>query len=90
MSINAYRGLSGSCGSGPLPGVCIKSFTKIHVTEKSKKTQGVNHMAKGMFQKSIRISEKPKKTSPQTFFVEGSKQTQVSKPKSLTPGTRKK
>lgn len=46
-------------------------------------------MAKGMFQKSIRISEKPKKTSPQVSFVEGAKQTKISKPKSLTPMRKK-
>lgn len=47
-------------------------------------------MAKGMYEKSIRISEKPKKTSAQVSFVEGAKPTKVPKPKSLTPGTRKK
>lgn len=43
-------------------------------------------MAKGMFEKSIRISAKPaKKSGAQVSFVEGAKQSKVSKPKSLTP-----
>lgn len=50
-----------------------------------------NKMPKGEYEKSIRISPKPaKKTSPETSFVEGSKQSKVAKPKSLTPGTRSK
>jgi len=43
-------------------------------------------MAKGMFEKSIRISAKPaKKSGQQVSFVEGARQSKVSKPKSLTP-----
>lgn len=43
-------------------------------------------MAKGEYEKSIRISAKPpKKQGPQVSFVEGSKQSKVAKPKSLTP-----
>ena len=43
-------------------------------------------MAKGEYEKSIRISAKPAKSSgPQVSFVEGAKQSKVSKPKSLTP-----
>lgn len=43
-------------------------------------------MAKGEYEKSIRISTKPtKKQGPQVSFVEGSKQSKVTKPKSLTP-----
>lgn len=47
-------------------------------------------MAKRMSEKSIRISEKPKKTSIEASFVIGAKPTKIAKPKSLTPGTRKK
>lgn len=43
-------------------------------------------MAKGEYEKSIRISAKPaKKAGPQVSFVEGAKQSKVTKPKSLTP-----
>jgi hypothetical protein len=43
-------------------------------------------MAKGLNEKSIRISAKPpKKQGPQVSFVEGAKQSKVAKPKSLTP-----
>jgi len=43
-------------------------------------------MAKGMYEKSIRISPKPAKSSgKEVSFVEGSRQSKVSKPKSLTP-----
>jgi hypothetical protein len=43
-------------------------------------------MPKAMNEKTIRISaQPPKKQGPQTSFVEGAKQSQVSKPKSLTP-----
>lgn len=43
-------------------------------------------MAKAMYEKSIRISAKPEKSSgKQVSFVEGAKQSKVSKPKSLTP-----
>jgi len=43
-------------------------------------------MVKGMHEKSIRITAKPpKKQGPQTSFVEGAKQSKVTKPKSLTP-----
>lgn len=43
-------------------------------------------MPKALYEKSIRISPKPaKKSSPQVSFVEGAKQSKVSKPKSLTP-----
>lgn len=51
-------------------------------------------MAKAMYEKSIRISPKPPKSSgKQVSFVEGAKQSKVSKPKSLTPqpaGKKKK
>lgn len=43
-------------------------------------------MAKGEYEKSIRISAKPaKKQGISASFVEGSKQSKVTKPKSLTP-----
>lgn len=43
-------------------------------------------MAKAMYEKSIRISPKPAKSSGKAVsFVEGAKQSKVSKPKSLTP-----
>lgn len=43
-------------------------------------------MAKGEYEKSIRIMAKPaKKSGPQVSFVEGAKQSKVAKPKSLTP-----
>lgn len=43
-------------------------------------------MAKAMFEKSIRISPKPtKKQGIEASFTEGSKQSKVTKPKSLTP-----
>lgn len=43
-------------------------------------------MAKGEYEKSIRITNKTlKKQGPQVSFVEGSKQSKVAKPKSLTP-----
>lgn len=43
-------------------------------------------MAKGEYEKSIRISAKPAKSSGKAVsFVEGAKQSKVSKPKSLTP-----
>ena len=43
-------------------------------------------MARGEYEKSIRISPKPpKKMGKEASFVEGAKQTKVSKPKSLTP-----
>lgn len=43
-------------------------------------------MVKGQYEKSIRISPKPAKSSgKQVSFVEGAKQSKVSKPKSLTP-----
>lgn len=43
-------------------------------------------MAKGEFEKTIRISAKPaKKAAPMVSFVEGAKQSKVAKPKSLTP-----
>ncbi len=43
-------------------------------------------MAKEMYEKTIRISAKPpKKQGAQVSFVEGAKQSKVSKPKSLTP-----
>ncbi len=47
-------------------------------------------MAKALFEKSIRISEKPKKQGISASFVTGAKPTPVKKPKSLTPGTKKK
>ncbi len=48
-------------------------------------------MAKALYEKSIRITPKPpKKQTPQVSFVEGAKQTKVSKPKSLTPMPSKK
>lgn len=43
-------------------------------------------MAKGVYEKSIKISAKPAKSSvKQVSFVEGAKQSKVAKPKSLTP-----
>jgi len=43
-------------------------------------------MPKELYEKSIRITAKPaKKQGPQVSFVEGSKQSKVTKPKSLTP-----
>jgi hypothetical protein len=43
-------------------------------------------MAKAMYEKSIRISPKPKKSAGvEESFVQGAKQSNVSKPKSLTP-----
>lgn len=48
-------------------------------------------MAKGVYEKSIRISAKPaKKSSTEVSFVEGAKQTKVPKPKSLTPMGKKR
>lgn len=47
-------------------------------------------MAKALYEKSIRISAKPdKKQGAQVSFVEGSKQSKVSRPKSLTPLKKK-
>lgn len=47
-------------------------------------------MAKAQFEKSIRISAKPaKKQGIQESFVEGSKSSNVSKPKSLSPVKKK-
>ncbi len=46
-------------------------------------------MAKGLYEKSIRISPKPpRKEGIVPSFVEGAKQTKVPKPKSLTPKTQ--
>lgn len=43
-------------------------------------------MAKGQYEKSLRISAKPsKKAGIEESFVEGAKQSKVSRPKSLTP-----
>lgn len=43
-------------------------------------------MAKAQFEKTIRITAKPpKKQGISASFVEGDKQSKVSKPKSLTP-----
>lgn len=43
-------------------------------------------MVKGEYEKSIRISAKPpKKQGISASFVEGEKQSKISKPKSLTP-----
>ncbi len=43
-------------------------------------------MAKEMYEKTIRISAKPaKKQGISPSFVEGSKQSKVTRPKSLTP-----
>lgn len=43
-------------------------------------------MAKGEYEKSIRITAKPAKSSGKAVsFVEGAKQSKVTKPKSLTP-----
>ncbi len=47
-------------------------------------------MVKGLYQKSIRISEKPKKGPVSVSFVEGAKPSKTPKPKSLTPMARKK
>lgn len=48
-------------------------------------------MPKALYEKSLRITAKPaKKQGPLTSFVEGSKQSPVKKPKSLTPGTKKR
>lgn len=47
-------------------------------------------MPKAMNEKSLRISAKPpKKQGAQVSFVEGAKQSKVSKPKSLTPMKKK-
>ena len=47
--------------------------------------QGI-YMAKGLNEKSIRISVKPPgKQGINASFVEGDRQSKVSKPKSLTP-----
>ncbi len=42
-------------------------------------------MAKGLYEKSIRVSSKPKKNDIEESYVQGAKQTKVAKPKSLTP-----
>lgn len=43
-------------------------------------------MPKALYEKSIRISPKPpKKQGNQVSFVEGDRQSKVSRPKSLTP-----
>lgn len=43
-------------------------------------------MAKALYEKSIRITPKPKKSAGvEESFVQGAKQSKVSKPKSLTP-----
>jgi hypothetical protein len=56
--------------------------------EKQYKSQD-DVMAKGEYEKSIRISAKPpKKEGIKSSFVEGAKQTKVTRPKSLTPGVR--
>ncbi len=47
-------------------------------------------MAKALYEKSIRISAKPSKSSIASSYVEGKKQSSVKTPKSLTPGTKKK
>ena len=48
-------------------------------------------MAKAMYEKSIRISDKPAKSSGKAVsFVEGAKQSKVATPKSLTPQPSKK
>ena len=47
-------------------------------------------MAKGMYEKSIRISSKPKKNDIEESYVQGAKQSRVAKPKSLTPQPGKK
>ena len=47
-------------------------------------------MPKALYEKSIRISAKPKKQGIGNSFVEGAKPSPVKKPKSLTPGTKKK
>lgn len=44
---------------------------------------------KGVYEKSIRIGAKPKKATIASSYVEGSKQTKVAKPKSLTPLKKK-
>lgn len=64
-------------------------FTKTHLNGKSKEKQvfyeGI-YMAKGEYEKSIRISPKPaKKSGPEVSFVQGARQSKVAKPKSLTP-----
>jgi hypothetical protein len=94
-SIKSYNGLNGSCGFGPLPGgniMPINIFTKFHLTIDSEEKQGI-YMAKGLNEKSIRISAKPpKKEGIVPSFVEGAKQSKVARPKSLTPlkGSSKK
>ncbi len=46
-------------------------------------------MAKAKYEKSIRISDKPKKATIASSYVEGAKQSKSPKPKSLTPLKRK-
>lgn len=48
-------------------------------------------MVKGEYEKSLRISERPKtKQSEMTSYVHGKKQSTVKTPKSLTPQPGKK
>lgn len=48
-------------------------------------------MPKAKYEKSIRVSDKPsKKPSVEASYVQGTKQTPVKKPKSLTPMPKKK
>lgn len=48
-------------------------------------------MAKGVYEKSIRISKKPaKKPTDMESYVSGTRQTPTKKPKSLTPLPKKK
>lgn len=47
-------------------------------------------MAKALYEKSIRISQKPKSQGISNSFVTGAKPSPVKKPKSLTPGVKKK
>lgn len=46
-------------------------------------------MPKTKYEKSIRISEKPKKEGIVASYVQGSKPSRAPKPKSLTPLKRK-
>ena len=47
-------------------------------------------MPKALYEKSIRISAKPKKQGITASFVTAAKPSAVKKPKSLTPGTKRK
>ena len=46
-------------------------------------------MPKAKYEKSIRISDKPKKATIASSYVEGAKQSKVERPKSLTPLKKK-